>query len=410
MIALALALVAFALWPAVALAGDLAALRRAVATDDRAAMERWLAAEAKAPDEDPLTPLRSRAPGPELRGKAGALATQELAVGLMASAYLRHKNPDLKQKLLARLDAAIKAKQELGTEVRRAAAAPQPKPLVLARLVTVGQGRAGGEPEPVAEFAPDERTIRVLFTYRDATPGEELRSRWTRRDPAGAVEVATPTAKLQRAVGTGEFAFSPPTGGRWAEGPYRVEISGRGRMLADIDFRVGAPPGGAAVASAPPGPVASLPPPPPPGPGPAAGPVSVVDAVLARDIAEGQAKDPVTEFSTARKRLLLWARVQAPAGGALTARWYAVDGGERLLGEHALAVPAGESRVACWLEVANDQAKFTRGRYRVDLVAGDRVVRQLPFRVREAGFLEGLGEAIEQFGKELDKAIKGEGK
>jgi hypothetical protein len=66
-------------------------------------------------------------------------------------------------------------------------------------------------------------------------------------------------------------------------------------------------------------------------------------------------------------------------------------------------VPAGESRVAYWLETAGEKAKFRRGSMRVDLVSQGQAVRRVPFRIRQAGFLEEVGEALEQLGKELDK-------
>lgn len=404
---------ALLLVPAAAPAADLAALRRAVAQDDRAAVERWLAAEARAKDADPLSPLGRRPASPELEDKAGAVADQDVVVAVLAYAYARGGDPAVKRELLSRLDAALAARQALAREVQQAARAPEPTRLVFTQLFTAGVGQGAKLAEPTSEFAPEEPAIHVRFVYEGATPGEELASRWLRSGPGGPAEFARSAVKLAKAGDRGQFSFAPSDGTRWVPGLYRVELSARGGVVAAIDFLVRGPASPVASAVAPPDPIAAAPAPAVPAPpAPPAGPVSVLDAALVRDVEQGEARDPATEFSTARRRLVLWARVQAPAaaGGALTARWYATDGGDRLLGEHTLAVPPGESRVAYWLEAASDKVKFKRGRLRVDLVAGDRVVKQLPFRIRQAGFLEEIGGALEQLGKELDKVIKGDGK
>ena len=396
-------LIALAL-PASAAAADLATLRRLVAGDDRAAVERWLAAEIKARDEDPLAALGARPPSQELREKATTLAERELIVSVLALAFVRDRDPEIKRQLLARLDGAIAAKEAVGREVRLAARAPAPPPLVFARLFTAGTGQAGRLAESSSEFSAEEPAIHVRFIYEGGVPGEELQSRWLLSGPNGRQEFAQSAMTLQKSTDRGQFSFAPAAGTRWQEGVYRVEIRGRGSLLAEVDFSVRGP----QTAAAPP----VVPPPSAPRPAPGVvapgGPVGILNAVLAKDIENGQPKDPVTEFSTARKRLVLWAQTQG--GGALTARWYATDGGDRLLGEHTLAVPPGQQPVVFWLEVADAKAKFGRGRFRIDLVSANRVVQQLPFRVREATFLEELGEALEQFGKELDKAIKGDGK
>lgn len=378
-------LIALAL-PASAAAVDLEALRRLVARDDRAAVERWLAAETKVRDEDLLAPLGSRPPGQELREKATTLAEQELIVSALALAFVRDRDPEIKRQLLARLDGALAAKETVGREVRLAAKAPAPQPLVFTQLFTAGTGQGGRLAEPSSEFSPEEPAVHVRFVYEGGTPGEELRSRWVVRGPGGPREFAQSAVTLQKAADRGQFSFTPAAGTRWQESVYRVEILGRESLVGEIDFLVRG-------SSAP--------------PAAAGGPVSVLNAVLAKDVENGQPKDPVTEFSTARKRLVLWAQGQAAGGGALTARWYATDGGDRVLAEHTLAVPAGESRVAFWLEVAGENAKFKQGPFRVDLVSGNRVIRQLPFRIRQANFFEELGGALEQLGRELDKAIKG---
>ena len=406
-----------------ATAADLGELRRAVARDDRAAVERWLAAEAKAPSADPLAPLGSRRPSSELQEKAAAVVEQELFISVLAVAYLKDKDLEVKRQLIERLDATTTAKQGLTREVQQAAKAPMPKPFVFKQLFTAGVSKGGKLAEPSSEFSPGEPAIHVRFIYEGGVPGEELQSRWLFRGASGQQEFARNTVKLVKSADRGQFSFTPAEGTRWIEGIYRVEILGRGNLLAEIDFVVR----GAQVTSAPR--VAGLEPFSPPSapvveapsrfpttsslkPGGQmpSGPITVLNAVLAKDVENGQAKDPVKEFSTARKRLVLWSQTQAPNGGALTARWYATDGGDRLLGEHTLAVPPGESRLAYWLEVADKNAKFNRGRFRVDLVSDNRVIQQIPFRIREAGFFEELGEVFEQFGKELEKAIKGEGK
>lgn len=393
------------LLPVVAVAADLGELRRAVARDDRAGVERWLAAEAKAPSTDPLAPLGSRRPSNELQEKTTAVAKQELFISVFAVAYLRDKDPEVKRQLLGRLDAAITAKQSLTREMQQAAKTPLPKSIVFKQLFTAGTGQDGKLAGPSSEFSPEEPAIHIRFIYEGGIPGEELGSRWVFRAPDGPVEIARSTVKLQKAADRGQFSFTPAEGTRWLEGIYRVEILGRGSVLAEVDFLVRGPQTGAGSQVAAPPPVFSLLPAPPMAVG---GPVGVLNAVLAKDVENGQAKEPVKEFSTARKRLVLWAQTQAPNGGALTARWYATDGGDRLLGEHTLPVPPGESRLAYWLEVADKNTKFNRGRFRVDLVSNNQVVQQLSFRIREAGFFEELGEAFEQFGKELEKAIKGE--
>lgn len=263
-------------------------------------------------------------------------------------------------------------------------------PLAFTQLFTAGAARGGKLAEPSREFTPDERTIHLRFAYEGGIAGEELRSRWVWIGPGGPQEIAQSTLRLKKTADRGQFSFSPAEGARWREGAYRVEIVGRGAVLGQADFVVQA-----ARAAAPPPAIA--------------GRVSVVEAVLAKDVEQGQPKDPVTEFSAVRKRLILWARVGAPGGGALTARWYATDGGDRLLGEHTLAVPAGENRVAYWLEVADDKTKFPRGGFRVDLLSAGQTVKQVPFHIRPAGFFEEVGEAFEQLGRELDKAISGSG-
>lgn len=290
-----------------------------------------------------------------------------------------------------------------------ASAAQAPKRLVFKQLFTVGAGQAGKLAKPAREFSPDERTIYVRFVYEGGVPGEELQSRWLFQEPGGAQELAQSALKLEKAADRGQFSFAPPEGSPWPEGSYRVEILGRGGVVGQVEFFVrapqfAAPPSGTASS---PFSIESLLS--PGGPAPA-GIVTVLNAVFAKDIEKGQPKEPVIEFTTARKRLILWAQTEARNGGVLTARWFAMDGGDRLLGEHALAVPPGQQPVAYWLEVADKNVKFGRGRFRVDLVSDNQVVQQLPFTIREAGFFEELGEAFQQLGEELQKAMGGEKK
>ncbi len=411
MIRSALVLLAFFV-PAAAWAGDLDELRRALARDDRAAVERWVAAEAAAGPGDPLASLGTR-PQPEaLQEQATALARQEALLTAAAIAYLA-LGDQAKPRLLAGIDAVAAGRQQLARGTAQAAATPA-KPLMLTRLATTGEARGGKRAEAATEFPPDEKTINVGYAYRDGAPGEELSARWIHLVPGAPVELTRSSARLQKPVDQGRFSFSP--GRPWTDGLYRVEISARGAVVGETDFLVRGPqaaavplpfPGRQAAVATKPGAPSPAPAASSPAPG---GPVSVLEALFAKDVENGEAKDPVTEFSTARKRLVLWARVQAAGGGALTARWFATDGGERLLGEHTLAVPAGESRVAYWLEAAHDKAKFTRDLLRVDLVSGGRVVKSLPLRLRQAGFFDEVGAALEQFGRELEKAIQGEGK
>jgi len=425
----ALVVAALILLATAAEAGDLMALKQAVERDDKGAVERWLAAEGQAGDPDPLAALHGRPVPQELSQKASTLAAEELMATALAISFTTATDPEVKRLLLTRIDAALAARQAVSREAERVAKAPLPKPITFPQLFTAGAGQGTKLADPSMSFPPDEKIIYLRFAYEGGLPGEELRSRWVYLAASGPQEIGQSAMTLQKPADIGQFSFAPTAGTRLPEGVYRIQLLGRNTLLREVDFLVQAPRVASAPARppvvtvpspAPPPPtvtpppaapqppvVATLPPPPaliaPPPPGL----VSVLEAMLAKDIQNGEAKDPTTEFTTARKRLLLWARVQASgAGGTLTARWYTTEGGERFLGEHILTMPAGESRVAYWLEVASDKVKFPRGRMRVDLVAGDQVVKSLPVQLRQANFFEELSEAVEQFGKELDKLIK----
>ena len=139
-----------------------------------------------------------------------------------------------------------------------------------------------------------------------------------------------------------------------------------------------------------------------------AGSVTLRDATLARDISNSAPKDPISELSTAQKRLLLWAHVQVDGGSAaIAARWYATETGERLLGEYTLPLPDGESRVVCWLETAAKTSKFPLGPMRVDLIADGRVLKSLVARVHKASLIEELKEAAREIGQEFNKLFTG---
>ena len=417
MIRAAIGVLAMLLLPVAAGAGDLVQLRRALAGDDRQAVERWLAAEAAAPVADPLAALGAQ-PRPErLQEQSGELARQEARLTALAVIYLNSAEaPAIKRRLLGALDAAAAMRQQLARAGAQTVAAAAARPLILTRLFVIAGAPGRKRAEPAIEFSPDEQTLSVRYAYEGGVPGEELSARWIHRTAAGPVEVGRSTTRVQKAIDQGQFSLSP--GRPWSDGLYRVEIGGRRGIVGETDFLVQGPQVAAVPPPFPGRPIMTTPAPDateaiatPALTSAAPGSlVSVLDALFARDVENGEAKEPVTEFSTARRRLVLWARVRASGGGALLARWYATDGGDRLLGEHTLGVPAGESRVAYWLEPAHDKGKFHRGPLRVDLIAGGRVIKSLPLRIRQAGFFDELGEAVEQFGRELEKAIQGERK
>jgi hypothetical protein len=399
-------------------AGDLMVLKRAVERDDRRAVERWLAEEGQAKDTDPLAALHGRPVPQELSQKASALAADDLMTTALAISFTSSTDPGIKRQLLARIDTALAARQAVARDVERVSKTPLPRPITFVQLFTAGAGEGTKLADPSTSFPPDEKIVYLRFVYEGAVPGEELRSRWLFLSPTGPQEIGQSAMTLKNATDLGQFSFSPTPGTRWAEGIYRIQVLARNSTLREVDFLVERP----RLATAPLRPPAVTAPAPAPQQSPAVamlspsattttppsgGAVSVLDALFAKDIQGVEAKDPTTEFTTARKRLLLWTRVQTTgSGGALTARWYTTEGGERLLGEHLLALPPGESRVAYWLEVASDKIKFPRGRMRVDLVASDQVVKSLPFVVRQGSFFEELTEAVEQFGKDLDKLLK----
>jgi hypothetical protein len=385
-----------------------------VERDDRPAVERWLAAETAARDTDPLAPLAARGVPPALRDGASRVEEGELMTTWLAAAWLSSSDPGVKTELLRRIDGAAALRFELERDLQRVASAP--RSLALSKLAVGGGGQAA---QPASVFAPDEPAIRIRFAYEHAVAGEALSARWLLRVSGESREVGRSSAALPRVADVAELSLAPAGGARWAEGAYRVEISGRGAVLQEVDFVVEGPRAASerkrpdvagarpAPAPAPPPAVAALPPARPESPRPA-GPVIVLDAALARDVAGGDPRDLVVEFTTARRRLLLWARAQSERGGALTARWYTRDGGDRLLGEHTLTLSAGESKIAFWLEPTDSATAFRSGPMRVDLVADGRVLKSIDFRIREANFLEGMNERLGQFSRELDKLIRGE--
>jgi len=241
-------------------------------------------------------------------GAAATVAESDVVVTALAFAYLYTSDPQVKRELLTRLDGAIAARQTLRRDAEQAARAPLPKPIVFTQLFTAGSGQGNRLADPSVSFPPDEKVIYLRFAYEGGVPGEELRSRWVFLSREGPKEIGQSALTMRKAADIGQFSFSPTSGTRFAEGVYRIQLLGRSAVLREVDFVVQAP----RVASAParpsvtpPSPAAQPPavtpppaapqppavatlPPPIPGVRPIAGLVSVLEATLARDIANGE--------------------------------------------------------------------------------------------------------------------------
>lgn len=135
--------------------------------------------------------------------------------------------------LEAAVDSVAKGfRVEAGPEVRAA--------LTIPVLFTAGVSRREGELAPAASyFPPDERTVHVRFRYEGGLPGGELVGVWHRIEGLTAKEFARSSVRMEKAADLGQLAFTPE-GGRWATGPYRVDILHAGRTVRSIEFTISA--------------------------------------------------------------------------------------------------------------------------------------------------------------------------
>ena len=408
-------------------AAGLQDLRAAVAREDREAVRRWLAENTERASEDPLSSLGSRAPSPALKQKADALRRDEMAVESLGFLYVGSPAPNLQKMLLNRIDALLSTRRAVEQEAQREEQRPLPASL---RLKDFQFARA-----------PGERNLRLSFAYEGAKAGAVVLVKWLLLgDKAQAVGEGR--VQLRAASGRAELSQQAPGVSRWMEGSYRAELFAHGEAIAQVYFSLpaagGRAPGGPLemAKAAPPAPEThraaperskTAPPArrePPRAPAPALSPavtvvpppvpvpaapraVQVLQAAFTKDVVGGEPKDVVEEYTTVRRRLILWAKVDGgPGGGALTARWRAGKGPKQTLGEHTLRVGPGESRVAFWLEPAVQDMQFPRGEIEVELLSGGKLLQAMPLRIRKAGMLETLGGALEEAGQELNKALQ----
>jgi hypothetical protein len=108
----------------------------------------------------------------------------------------------------------------------------------------------------------------------------------------------------------------------------------------------------------------------------------VTDAELARDDGAGRAGQRVTGFRSKDNPLHCVASLNKPREGVrVRFVWVAVDAGgerERVLANAEYVTRAGESRAD---GVASLPREWPRGRYRVQVLLGGRVVKSLDFNV-----------------------------
>ena len=426
-------------WLALALtaqAGDLRQLKQAVEREDKAAALHWLEAEEKSSPADPLERIADRPTDPQLEQQARWLFTEELTIQTLTMAWINGGDAKTQSELLGHIDSAIQGRGQLEQQTSAIAAQPLPPDIRLTQLFTAGTGQDGRLAPPASRFDLDERAVYVRFLYENGIPGEELRARWLRIDPTGkAHELSRASMRLEKAEDRGQFSFTPEKG--WQEGAYQVEIMGRNRLLDEVDFIVGnpappalpqqlvtatpPPPAKAKPAAPKPAPVKKPPPPKPkaaakppakkkpaakPAPKKAAPPpagVKLVKAFLAKNIQKDGPHGETSEFNTAWRKLFLWVRAQAPAGGELTAKWYFPEEQKEAVDEHTLQLPPGESQVAFWVKLLVPEEMFPVGDAYVDLYADGKRLQRIDFHIRKAGFFETLSDTLEQAGNELER-------
>lgn len=277
--------------------------------------------------------------------------------------------------------------------------APPPARIAVDRAFIAG-GQTG------ETFHVDEPVVWLRVEYRDARAGQVLTATWEHLGSKGQAAngvFARRDLALDGPVGQAEFSFRPDPAGSWLPGDYRVTLSDAERVLADRNFtitprapvaKVAAPQKKAAAAAKPAAKADK--------PGKRIAP-KVLQASLTKGIENARPKELVDEFTNVWRRLLLYTRIDGGSdGGRITARWYS---GDTLQSESSETVTPGENWVVFWLYVSNPDLTLPIGPARVELWYGKKLLKTANYEVKQAGFFEGLGDAFQQMGNEMQWLI-----
>lgn len=255
-------------------------------------------------------------------------------------------------------------------------------------------------------FPSDTAEIFLRLEYRDARPLQSLTATWEHLGENGGDGMgvfARHSLQLDQSAHQVEFSFRPDPAGSWLPGGYRVTVNDDTEVLVQREFRIEA--AAPAPVAKPIDKSASAPKAKPASSTKAVRRVapSVLEATLAKGIEDARPKDPVTEFTNVWRRLLLWTRIDGGShGGKITARWYS---GDVLQSSHGEPINPGENWVVFWLYLKTPEMTLPLGPARVELWYGKKLLKTVRYEVKQPGFFEGLGDAFQQMGNEMQWLI-----
>ncbi|OOZ42164.1 hypothetical protein BOW53_00875 [Solemya pervernicosa gill symbiont] len=352
------------LLPLLAGAGEFETLLQMVEKRDQRGAEAWLSRSTRE-SGDPLETLSGRAVEDSLEQQTTQLFADEAVIEALTFAWVKSGNESTRQDLLKRLASSTKSRSTIEQAVAKQRRQAPQADIRFIQLFTAGIGRDGELAKASNQFPLTTSTIHLRYEYEHGIPGEKLTAKWYRLDTASKKPFASASAKLQKRSDKGQFSFTPDKAG-WRQGLYRVVIEGRGRSLTEVDFVIGLPqpaklpeqlitplpvqvevasidfsveenaPKLVEVEAAPRPRVATSRPPQEVGvapevkrpkvsaatttpkksvkspPVPA---IKIVDAYLAKKLGKKGPKGKSKKFSNAWRRLVLWAKIDAPQGG-----------------------------------------------------------------------------------------------